>query len=264
MRRLPFPALAALCALSLLGAACGDDAAPKVTPVEPGTDVGGASSAGGSEGSETSEFSASVVEDGTEVSGGEPGGEISDGPTPCPSTAGTERRVVRFNRPPPLCINPSRSYTATVTTTKGAFAILLDDDHAPVSANNFVVLSRYHFYDGVAFHRVIPGFIDQTGDATGDPPGTGDAGYHIPDELPADGYPDFSVAMANAGPDTNGSQWFVVMPGGGLQLSSFYSRFGLVTTGQDVVLAINATGTANQTGQPTEVVTIQTVTITET
>ena len=184
--------------------------------------------------------------------------------TPCPPAAGTEKRVERFAGPPPTCINPDASYTATFSTTKGDFTATLDSKKAPVSVNNFVVLSRYHFYDGVPFHRIVPGFVIQAGDGDGDPWGNNDLGYSIHDELPASSaeYVDYSLAMANSGPNTNGSQFFVVLPGGGAQLQPNYSWFGQVTQGQDVVAAIGALGNAEQ--KPTEAVIINSVRIDET
>ncbi len=184
--------------------------------------------------------------------------------TPCPPAAGTEKRVERFAGPPPTCIDPDASYTATFSTTKGDFTATLDSKKAPVSVNNFVVLSRYHFYDGVPFHRIVPGFVIQAGDGDGDPWGNNDLGYSIHDELPASSaeYVDYSLAMANSGPNTNGSQFFVVLPGGGAQLQPNYSWFGQVTQGQDVVAAIGALGNAEQ--KPTEAVVINSVRIDET
>lgn len=132
-----------------------------------------------------------------------------------------------------------------------------------MSVNNFVVLSRYHYYDGVPFHRIVPGFVIQAGDGDGDPWGNNDLGYTIQDELPASSaeYTDYSLAMANSGPNTNGSQFFVVLPGGGKQLQPAYSLFGQVTEGQDVVDAIGKLGDAQQ--KPTEAVVIKSVKITE-
>jgi len=185
--------------------------------------------------------------------------------TPCPPAAGSAKRVVKFDSAPPTCIDPNATYTATFSTNKGEFTAQLDPKRAPISVNNFVVLSRYHFYDGVAFHRIVPGFVIQTGDGDGDPWGENDLGYTIPDELPRSSadYKDYSLAMANAGPDTNGSQFFVVLPGGGQQLDPpNYSLFGQVTQGQDVVDAIGKLGNAQQ--KPTEAVVVDKVTITET
>jgi cyclophilin family peptidyl-prolyl cis-trans isomerase len=133
--------------------------------------------------------------------------------------------------------------------------------------NNFVVLSRYHFYDGVPFHRIVPDFVIQGGDGDGEPWGNNDLGYTFADELPAgvEAYTDYSLVMANAGPDTNGSQFFVTLPGGGASLGSpNYSLFGQVTEGQDVVDAIGALGGAGDDGQqPSEAVVIDAVVITE-
>ncbi|HPU38725.1 MAG TPA: peptidylprolyl isomerase [Microthrixaceae bacterium] len=183
--------------------------------------------------------------------------------TPCPPADGTEKRVEKFAGPPPTCIDASATYTATFSTSKGDFTALLNTQKAPVSVNNFVVLSRYHYYDGVPFHRIVPGFVIQAGDGDGDPWGNNDLGYTIQDELPASSaeYTDYSLAMANSGPNTNGSQFFVVLPGGGKQLQPAYSLFGQVTEGQDVVDAIGKLGDAQQ--KPTEAVVIKSVKITE-
>jgi cyclophilin family peptidyl-prolyl cis-trans isomerase len=193
-----------------------------------------------------------------------PEGVTLDQPTPCPPAEGSAKRVQKFAGPPPTCIDPEATYTATFTTSKGTFTAVLDPTRAPVTVNNFVVLARYRYFDGVPFHRIVPGFVIQGGDGDGDPWGNNDLGYQIPDELPASSaeYADFSLAMANAGPGTNGSQFFVVLPGGGSQLEPpNYSLFGQVTEGQDVVDAIGKLGNAEQ--QPTEAVVIESVTITE-
>jgi len=194
-----------------------------------------------------------------------PEGTTLTDPTECPPAEGAEVRVQKFAGPPPECIDPAATYIATFATTQGEFTATLDADAAPLAVNNFVVLSRYRYYDGVPFHRVVPGFVLQAGDGDGDPWGNNDLGYSIEDELPADpsAYTDYSLAMANSGPDTNGSQFFVVLPGGGAQLQALYSYFGQVTEGTEVVDAIGALGTA--TGEaPSEVVLIDSVTITET
>jgi peptidylprolyl isomerase/peptidyl-prolyl cis-trans isomerase B (cyclophilin B) len=136
----------------------------------------------------------------------------------------------------------------------------LDAVAAPMTVNNFVVLARYHYFDGIVFHRIIPGFVLQGGDPTGT--GRGGPGYKFADELPAAGrYELGSLAMANAGPDTNGSQFFVISGPSGIRLPPLYSLFGKVVAGLDVVAAIDAVGT--QSGTPTENVTIESVTISE-
>ncbi len=194
-----------------------------------------------------------------------PEGITLDQETPCPPAEGSAKRVQTFAGPPPTCIDPDATYTATFTTSKGDFTATLDPQRAPVTVNNFVVLSRYHFYDGVPFHRIVPGFVIQGGDGDGEPWGNNELGYEIQDELPAgpEEYTDYSLAMANSGPNTNGSQFFVVLPGGGAQLNpANYSLFGQVTEGTDVVDAIGALGNAEQ--EPTEAVVVEKVTITET
>ena len=203
-----------------------------------------------------------------------PGGEAAELPAPpegvtltepteCPPAEGAEQRVQVFAGPPPECIDPEASYAATFRTSHGEFTVELDPAAAPVTVNNFVVLARYGFYDGVPFHRIVPGFVVQAGDGDGEPWGNNDLGYTIEDELPADSsaYTDYSIAMANAGPDTNGSQFFVVLPGGGASLGPNYSRFGEVTEGREVIDEIGALG--NEAQEPTEVVLIESVEITE-
>jgi cyclophilin family peptidyl-prolyl cis-trans isomerase len=182
----------------------------------------------------------------------------------CPATDGSSPQTLEFPERPPLCIDAAKTYTATVSTSHGDFTLELDDEAAPVTVNNFVFLARYHYYDGTTFHRIIPQFMIQGGDATGDPPGTGGPGYAIADELPTgeDAYPPGTLAMANSGPNSSGSQFFV-MATGSTGLANDYSVFGRVVTGQDVVDAINLLGDAATNGTPTEEVTITTITITE-
>jgi cyclophilin family peptidyl-prolyl cis-trans isomerase len=188
-----------------------------------------------------------------------PEGTTLEGPTECPPDDGAPQRVARFSGPPPQCIDPTGNYTATFETNLGEFTAILDAEAAPETVNNFVVLSRYRYFEGVPFHRIVPGFVIQAGDGDGDPWGNNDLGYSIGDELPADpsAYTDYSLAMANAGPDTNGSQFFVVLPGGGSQLQAAYSRFGEVTAGRDLIDRIGQLGDPEQ--KPTEVVLIERV-----
>ncbi len=192
-----------------------------------------------------------------------PGITLTD-TTVCPPVEGSEERVAKFAGPPPDCLDPAKDYTATFTTTEGDFTAALDAEAAPATVNNFVVLSRYRYYDGVPFHRIVEGFVIQAGDGDGAPWGNNDLGYSIADELPADAsaYTDYSLAMANSGPDTNGSQFFVVLPGGGAALQPLYSFFGQVTQGQEVVDAIGALGGASEA--PSKTVLIESITITET
>jgi cyclophilin family peptidyl-prolyl cis-trans isomerase len=159
-----------------------------------------------------------------------------------------------------MIIDAAKRYTATMTTTKGALTIALDPIAAPVATNSFVFLARWHYFDGIVFHRVIPDFVLQGGDPTGT--GTGGPGYRFADELPKPGrYELGSLAMANAGANTNGSQFFVISGPQGAALPPKYSLFGKVVAGLDVVAAIDAIGTSS--GKPTERVVIESVTIDE-
>lgn len=199
-----------------------------------------------------------------------PGGTI-DGPTECPAADGSSERITTFAEAPPMCIDTAASYTATIATTAGDFTVELDAAAAPETVNNFVVLSRYHYYDGTPFHRIIPGFVIQGGDATGPTPGLGNPGYLIAEEPPpepAEGetaYEVGSFAMAKgAGPNATGAQFFVVTGPSGEALPPEYSLFGQVTDGLDVVTAIEAIPTTGSPQDaPTEEIYINSVTITE-
>lgn len=180
--------------------------------------------------------------------------------TDCPAPDGSSPKQQSFSSPPPMCIDPERRYTAEMRTTKGDLAIALDAVGAPATVNNFVFLARYHYYDGVSFHRIIPGFVVQGGDPEGT--GRGGPGYRFGDELPAAGrYEVGSLAMANAGPDTNGSQFFIISGGDGARLPPQYSLFGSVVRGLDVVAALDAVG--SREGTPREPVGMESVTIIE-
>jgi cyclophilin family peptidyl-prolyl cis-trans isomerase len=177
-----------------------------------------------------------------------------------PAADGSSPKRQKFSAEPPMCIDPAKRYTATMTTSKGTMVIALDPIAAPRTVNNFVFLARYHYYDGIVFHRVIPGFVLQGGDPEGT--GRGGPGYRFADELPKAGrYEIGSLAMANAGPDTNGSQFFIISGPDGARLPPQYSLFGAVVSGGDVVTTIDAVGT--RSGTPTEKVTIESVTIEE-
>ncbi|HUF32124.1 MAG TPA: peptidylprolyl isomerase [Acidimicrobiales bacterium] len=175
--------------------------------------------------------------------------------------------VVRFDDAPQRCIADDVGYVAVITTDLGEITIDLDQDGAPGTVNNFVNLARWAAYDGTTFHRVIPDFVAQGGDPVGDPPGTGDIGYTIPDELPEPGtYEIGSVAMANRyqaqtgqGADSGSAQFFIVTGEHGATLPPHYSLFGRVIDGMDVVEAIEERG--SDSGTPTEVVTIRSVDI---
>ncbi len=164
-----------------------------------------------------------------------------------------------YPRPPAMEIDPARAYQASIETSAGTIQVDLWAGRSPRTVNNFVFLARQGFYNGGIFHRVIEGFMIQGGDPTGT--GRGGPGYRFEDELTAareHGYPRGTLAMANAGPNTNGSQFFIVHRDAALPPD--YSVFGQVTGGMEVVDAIAATPT-DQADRPLEDVVIQRITI---
>jgi cyclophilin family peptidyl-prolyl cis-trans isomerase len=174
----------------------------------------------------------------------------------CPKDPATVLQKPKWSSAPPTSIDASRTYSATVKTDVGTFVIALDAKSTPQTVNSFVFLARHNFFNCVIFHRVIPEFVDQTGDPTGT--GSGGPGYTIADELPAKAsnaanqYPLGSVAMANTGqPHTGGSQWFVVAGAQGESLPNSYALFGRVVSGMSVVEKINAQGSTS--GVPPDV-----------
>lgn len=184
----------------------------------------------------------------------------------CPEEDGSSPRELKFTGPPPSsCLDPTATYVATVETNRGDFEITLDPAGAPQAVNSFVFLARYHYYDGVGFHRVHQDFLAQAGDPIDPDLGGADAGYLLPEEPPQEAplYPQGSVALANLYPEPNttGSEFFVVTGPGADTLQPFYSRIGQVTSGSQVVDAINATGTDDGLGVPTDLTVINTITI---
>jgi cyclophilin family peptidyl-prolyl cis-trans isomerase len=157
-----------------------------------------------------------------------------------------------------MVIDPGQALDATLHTSHGDIAISLHPQRSPMTVNNFVFLAREGFYDGVIFHRVVPDFVIQGGDPTGT--GTGGPGYRFADEIDGPGaYRRGTVAMANAGRNTNGSQFFICLDDVGLAHS--YTIFGTVTSGMDAVDAIAA---EPRTGErPVAECTIDRVTISE-
>jgi peptidyl-prolyl cis-trans isomerase B (cyclophilin B) len=143
----------------------------------------------------------------------------------------------QYSSAPELTIDASKKYHASIATTKGAIEVDLFAADAPLTVNNFVFLSRDGFYDGIKFHRVIPNFMVQGGDPTGS--GAGGPGYRFRDETAGNPnrHKTGTLSMANAGPNTNGSQFFIThapQP----HLDGKHTVFGQVTSGQDVVDAI--------------------------
>ena len=167
--------------------------------------------------------------------------------------------MAHYDAPPEMTIDLAKTYSVTLHTNHGDIDIEFDAVKSPQTVNNFVFLARDGFYDGVIFHRVISGFMVQGGDPTGT--GMGGPGYKFRDELEGSGkYDRGTVAMANAGPNTNGSQFFICHTDVGLPHS--YTIFGKVTSGLDAVDSIAATPTGGQ-DRPVDDCVINSVTVTE-
>jgi cyclophilin family peptidyl-prolyl cis-trans isomerase len=171
----------------------------------------------------------------------------------------------QWSDPPAMVIDRSRQYTATFVTSHGDVAVELFPGHAPLAVNNFVCLARAGYYDGTMFHRVVKDFVIQGGDPTG--AGTGGPGYTFPDEPIERDYQLGTLAMANAGPDTNGSQFFIVVGELGTQLPKTSTIFGQVIAGMDVVEGIANVPTVDagtgEQSRPVEPVFIATIVIEE-
>ena len=135
--------------------------------------------------------------------------------------------------PPAMTIDHGKTYRVTVDSSKGAFAMDLMPSLAPRTVNNFVGLARQGYYDGLTFHRYVAGFVIQGGDPAGT--GTGGPGYKFEDEPVKGSYREGAVAMANSGPNTNGSQFFICNADCQHKLAPSYNLFGYVVDGQDVV-----------------------------
>jgi cyclophilin family peptidyl-prolyl cis-trans isomerase len=170
----------------------------------------------------------------------------------------------QWNAPPPMTIDPGRRYSATLRTSEGDLIVDLLAEAAPGTVNNFVFLAREGYYDGVPFHRIIKDFMVQTGDPTGT--GAGGPGYRFEDEPVRLRYTKGIVAMANAGPNTNGSQFFIVH-GREVQLPPSYTIFGRVREGLEALDKIAETPVAAARGgersKPQREVRLESVSIDE-
>ncbi len=152
-----------------------------------------------------------------------------------PSEPAPTLKPMSYSAPPPMTIDTSKQYTATIETEKGNLVLELFTSDVPVTVNNFVFLTREGFYDGTTFHRVIPDFMAQGGDPTGT--GTGGPGYKFADEFTKHTHGTGTLSMANAGPNTNGSQFFITyapQP----HLNNHHSVFGQLIEGMDILKAL--------------------------
>ena len=163
-----------------------------------------------------------------------------------------------YSSPPAMVIDPAKNYTAVIETSAGSMTAEFFAADAPKTVNNFVFLARDGYFDGIIFQRCIPGFMIQGGDPTGT--GRGGPGYRFNDEPVTRQYLRGTLAMANAGPNTNGSQFFVMHAD--YPLPPNYTIFGKLTSGEEVVDAI-ATAPTGAQDRPVNPVTIDSVTVTE-
>ena len=175
----------------------------------------------------------------TTTTSNEPEPTAAPEPTAQPDSMG-ENMSMQYDSPPATVIDETKTYKAVITTTLGAINVDLFTTEVPNTVNNFVFLAREGFYDNVIFHRVIPGFMIQGGDPTGT--GMGGPGYRFNDEPVGRQYDPGILAMANSGPNTNGSQFFIMH--GAVALPPNYTIFGFATAGLNVVHAIASSPTA--------------------
>ena len=166
-------------------------------------------------------------------------GKLTDS-SPGPSGADFNKITHTYSQVPAMTIDTKKIYCAGINTNRGLIVVELDPQLAPKTVNNFVFLAQHHFYDGLKFHRVVPKFIIQTGDPQGT--GQGGPGYKFNDEPVLANYTAGCIAMANAGPNTNGSQFFICTADDTKALQKSYNLFGHVVKGIDVALKIQGPG----------------------
>ncbi len=238
-------------ALLLLLAACGSPTNNSSTTGNEQSTTGG--HAAGASATTSAAPAASAAAGTSQVAGGN---QAAGGEDPA-------SRNDKYSQAPAMQIDPNKSYTATIETTKGTMQAELFAKEAPKTVNNFVFLARENFYQNVKFHRVIENFMVQTGDPTGT--GAGGPGYQFEDEpiVESRGYARGTLAMANAGPNTNGSQFFIVHQD--YPLPKNYTIFGQLTDGLDTLdaIATTPTGGGGENSTPSEEIRITNITIEE-
>jgi len=171
----------------------------------------------------------------------------------------------QWSAPPAMAIDPEKTYAAEIKTNYGTITVEFYPEDAPQTVNNFICLAKAGYYDNTPFHRIISGFVIQGGDPTGT--GRGGPGYKFNDEPISKDYLKGTLAMANAGPNTNGSQFFIVLDNLTGRLPKNYTVFGQVTSGLDVVDQIAAVpvgrSDSGENSKPSQPVTLESVTVTE-
>jgi cyclophilin family peptidyl-prolyl cis-trans isomerase len=228
----------ALICLVIALAACGEDSA-SVDPTEPPVNTA------------TSEPEPTTAETGAT--------ESESAAAPTQETG----EIMQWENPPEMQLEEGTDYRARLSTNKGEIVVDLFEAEAPKTVNNFVFLAEQGYYSNVPFHRVLEGFVIQSGDPTGT--GRGGPGYQFEDEPVTRDYTRGTLAMANAGPNTNGSQFFITLQDLSGRLPKNYTIFGEVVEGMDAVDAIASVpveaGASGETSSPTEPVFIESVEI---
>lgn len=214
---------------------------------------------------QTSQFTTTTsLQPGVTIPGVAPGASLT-GETPCPAEDGSSPRTTTFAGPPPMCIEPDFFYTARITTSVGDLVMNINPHQAPQAANNFIVLSRYHFYDGQPISGIMPRMAFAVRAAIESSEGTESPGYTLPSEAPAGGQAFMfgSVAMAPVSEtSTDFAAAFVVATyESATSLPQELTQFGFVVEGDDTVLAIDESG--NAMGQPTKLITIDSIAVTK-
>jgi len=175
------------------------------------------------------------------------------------------KKTMSWDSPPAMSIDVNKTYTATIQTNYGNIVAKLFPAEAPLTVNNFVFLARQGFYDNVKFHRIVPAFVIQGGDPTGT--GSGGPGYEFKDEIVNKDYSIGTLAMANSGADTNGSQFFICLSDLTNRTTAFqkkaYNIFGIATTDSMEVIRKIGNVTVDANAKPTVDVHIVTITIEE-
>jgi cyclophilin family peptidyl-prolyl cis-trans isomerase len=190
-------------------------------------------------------------------------GATLSGPTPCPAEDGSSPRTTLFAGPPPNCVDPSQTYDAVISTSVGDLKVFLNTKLAPTAVNNFVVLARYHYYDGSPLVAIISQKTMAVGSDISNPDGRQSPGYTLPGDYPKGGtiFPTGTILMVKVPGqgDHFGGAFQIALGDKAADLPADSTAFGLTLDGTDALVAINKAGTDN--GAPTKAITITSVRI---
>ena len=233
-----------------------------------------AAALGAGDGDSTSSTSSSAPATGTSLPGEAPGPTVAEGTpvdvplvaagatmtgeTPCPAEDGSSPRTTMFENAPPMCIDPELEYRATIRTDQGDLTLLLSPDRGVESVNNFVVLSRYHYYDGMAMNGALARSHVQFGGAIKGSDTTEPPGYRIPNEAVATVYTPGTIGFVPGADGTSGAEFFLTTYDKSADLPVL-STFGIMLDGAETISAMDQLGT--EAGQPSGVLTIESISI---